>query len=44
MLLKKLYINAYNGRWHFEVSNEADIGIKFCPMCGRKLPRPQERE
>lgn len=33
-----------NGRWHLEVPSGADIGIKFCPMCGRKLPRPQERE
>ena len=33
-----------NGRWHIEVPSGADIGIKFCPMCGRKLPRPQERE
>ena len=30
-----------NGRWHLEVPSGADIGIKFCPMCGRKLP---ERE
>lgn len=30
-----------NGRWHIEVPSGADIGIKFCPMCGRKLP---ERE
>ena len=26
-----------NGRWHLEVPSGADIGIKFCPMCGRKL-------
>lgn len=30
-----------NGRWHLEVPSGVDIGIKFCPMCGRKLP---ERE
>ena len=30
-----------NGLWHLEVPSGADIGIKFCPMCGRKLP---ERE
>ena len=30
-----------NGRWHIEVPSGAGIGIKFCPMCGRKLP---ERE
>lgn len=33
-----------NGRWHLEVPSGVDIGIQFCPMCGRKLPRPQERE
>lgn len=27
-----------NGRWHLEVPSGVDIGIKFCPMCGRKLP------
>ena len=30
-----------NGRWHLEVPSGVDIGIKFCPICGRKLP---ERE
>lgn len=30
-----------NGRWHLEVPSGVDIGIKFCPMCGLKLP---ERE
>ena len=33
-----------NGRWHLEVPYGADIGIQFCPICGRKLPRTQERE
>ena len=33
-----------NGLWHIEVPYGADIGIQFCPICGRKLPRPQERE
>ena len=33
-----------NGRWHLEVPSGADIGIKFCPMCGRKLPPLLERE
>ena len=33
-----------NRLWHIEVPYGADIGIQFCPMCGRKLPRPQERE
>ena len=30
-----------NGRWHLEVPSGADIGIKFCPMCGRKLQPPE---
>lgn len=25
------------GGWHIEVPCGADIGIKFCPYCGRKL-------
>ena len=29
-----------NGLWHLEVPCDADIGIRFCPMCGRKLPQP----
>ena len=33
-----------NGRWHLEVPSGADIGIKFCPMCGRKLPHPPKGE
>ena len=33
-----------NGRWHLEVPSGADIGIKFCPMCGRKLPPPPKGE
>ena len=33
-----------NGRWHIEVPSGADIGIKFCPMCGRKLPQPPKGE
>lgn len=33
-----------NGRWHIEVPSGADIGIKFCPMCGRRLPQPQKGE
>ena len=33
-----------NGRWHIEVPSGADIGIKFCPMCGRKLPHPPKGE
>ena len=28
-----------SGRWHIEVPSGADIGIKFCPMCGRRLPQ-----
>ena len=33
-----------NGRWHLEVPSGADIGIKFCPMCGRRLPQPTKGE
>ena len=33
-----------NGRWHLEVPSGADTGIKFCPMCGRKLPQPPKGE
>lgn len=33
-----------NGRWRIEVPSGADIGIKFCPMCGRKLPQPPKGE
>ena len=33
-----------NGRWHLEVPSGADIGIKFCPVCGRKLPHPPKGE
>lgn len=32
------------GWWHIEVPSGADIGIKFCPMCGRKLPQPPKGE
>ena len=30
-----------NGLWHLEVPYDADIGIRFCPMCGRELPQPK---
>lgn len=33
-----------NGRWHLEVPSGVDIGIKFCPVCGRKLPQPPKGE
>ena len=33
-----------NGLWHIEVPCGADIGIKFCPMCGRRLPKPPKGE
>ena len=33
-----------NGRWHLEVTAGADIGIRFCPMCGRRLPNPPKGE
>ena len=33
-----------NGLWHLEVPCGADIGIRFCPMCGRELPQPSKGE
>ena len=33
-----------NGLWHIEVPCGADIGIRFCPMCGRRLPQPTKGE
>ena len=33
-----------NGRWHLEVPSRSDIGIKFCPVCGRRLPQPPKGE
>ena len=33
-----------NGLWHLEVPCGADIGIRFCPMCGRELPKPPKEE
>lgn len=27
-----------NGLWHIEFPSGLDVGIKFCPYCGRKLP------
>ena len=33
-----------NGLWHLEVPCGADIGIRFCPMCGRRLPQPSKGE
>ena len=33
-----------DGIWHIEVPSGADIGIMFCPMCGRKLPEPPKGE
>ena len=26
-----------NGLWHIELPSGADLGIKFCPYCGREL-------
>lgn len=26
--------------WHLEPASGCDIGIMFCPMCGRLLPEP----
>ena len=31
-----------NGLWHLEVPCGTDIGIRFCPMCGRRLPQKGE--
>ena len=33
-----------NGLWHLEVPCGADIGIRFCPMCGRELPKHTKGE
>ena len=33
-----------NGLWHLDVPCGADIGIRFCPMCGRELPKPPKGE
>ena len=33
-----------NGLWHLEAPSGSNIGIKFCPMCGRKLPKPTKGE
>ena len=33
-----------NGLWHIEVPCGADIGIRFCPMCGRRLIYPPKGE
>ena len=33
-----------NAFWHLEVPYGADIGIRFCPMCGRELLQPPKGE
>lgn len=33
-----------NGLWHIETCSAPDIGIKFCPMCGRRLPQSPKGE
>ena len=33
-----------NGLWHLEIPCGADIGIRFCPMCGRELPQTPKGE
>ena len=33
-----------NRLWHIEVPCGADIGIRFCPMCGRRLTKPPKGE
>jgi hypothetical protein len=30
--------------WHIEVPSGNDIGINFCPYCGRKLPTFEKHE
>lgn len=32
------------GSWHLEPTSGCDIGIKYCPMCGRLLPEPPKEE
>lgn len=32
------------GLWHIEPTSGPDIGIKFCPMCGRLLPQDPTRD
>ena len=33
-----------NGQWHLEVPSGVDIGIKFCPICGRRLSHQSKGE
>lgn len=33
-----------SGLWHIELPSGADIGVRFCPMCGRRLPQSTEGE
>ncbi len=33
-----------NRLWHLEVPCGADIGIRFCPMCGREFLKPPKGE
>ncbi|MDO4552711.1 MAG: hypothetical protein Q4C22_04155, partial [Bacillota bacterium] len=30
-------IDAWDGNWYIEQTNGVDIGIQYCPICGRKL-------
>lgn len=30
--------------WHIELPYTPNIGILFCPMCGRRLPEPPQEE
>lgn len=27
--------------WHIQLPNDPDVGILYCPMCGRKLPEEE---
>ena len=33
-----------NGQWHLEVPSGANIGIKFCPICGQRLSHQSKGE
>ena len=33
-----------SGLWHIELSSGLDIGIKFCPYCGRELVEEDKTE
>jgi hypothetical protein len=37
-------ISEYNGRWYIELPASFDLGIKYCPYCGRLLPTVPDQE